>query len=157
GLAGPLIQLLYTSLGANPHLVGDGAGGVVYGTSVSPGGFESDLLEAGKYNKTSGVPGLFSAFNYIGGMKVMQLVRDAAIDVMCSDGNGGAIVFGHDVNLVPSQARAVRVDKWGALDGAAAITSVKDVANDQGGHVRLAWKASYLDRDLSPYVDSYRI
>jgi hypothetical protein len=34
---------------------------------------------------------------------------------------------------------------------------VKDVANDQGGHVRVAWKASYLDRETDPFVDLYRL
>jgi len=45
----------------------------------------------------------------------------------------------------------------GALDGAPLIQSVKDVANDQGGHVRVSWKASYLDNETGQTVDSYRL
>ena len=134
------------------HLVGDGSGGALLAVQYFELG--GARLKAIRYNST----GTFaSGLWFPNPIPVMQLLRDVNPSAMCSDGNSGALVFGYDVLLTPSAAHVIRVDRWGALDGAPLILSVKDVANDQGGHVRVAWKASYLDRETEPYVDSYRL
>ena len=70
------------------------------------------------------------------------------LSAACTDGNAGAIVIAQDQPSAPRHMFAMRIDRWGAYDGAPRIVSVKDVANDQGGHVRLSWNASYLDEPL---------
>lgn len=88
---------------------------------------------------------------------VMSTPGSATIGAACSDGNGGMLVFGYDPGTLPSTMLRMKFDRWGALDGAPVLTSVRDVANDQGGFVRVAWQASYLDRDVDGVVSSYRV
>ena len=78
----------------------------------------------------------------------MRSATSMYLSAACTDGNAGAIVIAQDQPSAPRHMFAMRVDRWGAYDGAPSITSVKDVANDQGGHVRLSWSASYLDEPL---------
>lgn len=59
------------------------------------------------------------------------------------DGAGGAILA---FTGTRDKAYAQRIDRFGALGNAEpVVTSVKDVAADQGGQIRIQWKASYLD------------
>ncbi len=51
-----------------------------------------------------------------------------------------------------------RVDHFGALGSAdPAIVSVRDVPNDQGGQVKVSWKASYLEYEPWLTVSEYRL
>lgn len=133
------------------QLVGDGSGGALLAVQYFEVG--GTRIKATRYNSTGSNPNGY----WFPPPPVMQLIRDVNPSAICSDGNGGALVFGYDVLLTPSAAHVMRIDRWGALDGAPLIQSVKDVANDQGGHVRITWKASYLDRETQPGVDSYRL
>ena len=63
---------------------------------------------------------------------------------LVTDANGDAIASFPDDQSVSISAQ--RIDRFGALGNAEPIlTSVKDVANDQGGQIRLQWNASYFD------------
>jgi hypothetical protein len=134
------------------QLVSDDAGGALLAVQYFEIG--GTRIKATRYNSTGANP---SGFWFPFPVPVMQLVRDVNPAAMCSDGSAGALVFGNDASLTPSAAHVIRVDRWGALDGAPLIQSVKDVANDQGGLVRIAWQASYLDRETQADVDSYRL
>jgi hypothetical protein len=53
---------------------------------------------------------------------------------------------------------AQRVDPYGYRgDPAADIASVRDVANDQGGRLKLSWRASDLDQMYAPLIDHYAV
>src|SRR5262249_20147972 len=145
---GSRVPLPSPGAAANPQLTSDGSGGAILAAQTADLHY---FVRAVRNNSTFGAPGLW------GGNPpyVFELQRDVVPTASCSDGNSGALVFGSDSGIVPSLAYVMRVDRYGALDGAPAIQSVKDVANDQGGHVRVAWKASYLDRETDPIVDSY--
>lgn len=149
---GPVLTFPPMIFTPTPQLAGDGSGGALLAIQYTEIG--GTRIRVNRYNVANTLPnGLWTSTPQL----VMQLVRDVTPTAICSDGNGGAIVFGVDAGLSPSLARAVRIDRWGAHDGSPLIQSVKDVANDQGGQVRVAWKASYLDRETQPYVDSYRL
>jgi hypothetical protein len=75
------------------------------------------------------------------------------------DVRGGAIAAWQDNrNPGPSQIYAESIDRFGQLgDARPTLASVKDVKADQGGHVRLAWNASYLDVSPALPISSYWI
>jgi len=64
-----------------------------------------------------------------------------------ADGSGGAIVAWQDHRSGSTwDIYAQRVDQWGYVGTVGpVIVSVLDLPNDQGGHVRIKWEASYLD------------
>lgn len=69
------------------------------------------------------------------------------------DPQGGAIVTWFDGGTA-----LAHVDRFGALgDVSPKITSVRDVAADQGGHVRLQWSAAPYDVEPAASIDSYWI
>lgn len=66
--------------------------------------------------------------------------------VIASDASGGVIVAWQDVRGGTYDIYAQRVDSYGYLGHVRSdITAVRDVANDQGGRVKLSWRASYID------------
>jgi hypothetical protein len=132
----------------NPQVVEDGSGGAILATQTDVGAF----IKGTRRTVSFGTPGLWFPT-----ARLTQLIREVVPSAICSDGNSGALVFSYDSGFATSLARVIRADRWGALDGAPLIQSVKDVVNDQGGHVRVAWKASYLDREVDAGVASYRL
>jgi flagellar hook capping protein FlgD len=79
--------------------------------------------------------------------------------VAAPDGNGGAILAWVDTrNNSNGAIYAQTVDHFGQLgDARPAIASIRDIAGDEGGHVRLTWNRSYLDTDPQYGVASYWI
>lgn len=63
---------------------------------------------------------------------------DGGVVVAWRDERGGAGV---------AETYAQKVDRWGYLGAEPVIASVTDVANDQGGRVKVSWYASPLDVD----------
>lgn len=93
-----------------------------------------------------------------GGVITSLLPADAVVEAACTDGDGGTLVFSQLRGAgFTQQAYVTRVDRWGAFDGAAQITSVRDVPGDQGGAVRLAWSRSYLDVPGGTRIDHYDV
>jgi hypothetical protein len=75
-----------------------------------------------------------------------------------SDAAGGAIVTWNDSRVGNSDIYAQRVARYGYLGTPEAmIVSVTDVANDQGGKVKLSWNASYLESDPYFLVTNYKV
>ena len=76
-----------------------------------------------------------------------------------ADGAGGAIVAWEDFRTVTNlDIYAQRVAPSGYLGNPEpALTSVRDVPNDNGGKVKLSWSASYLDTEQPYFVDHYWI
>jgi predicted lipoprotein with Yx(FWY)xxD motif len=78
---------------------------------------------------------------------------------IASDGDGGAIVAWRDYrSLAHYDIYAQRVTRqgfWGLP--AAAITSVQDVPEDQGGHVRMTFDASRLDVLPDSLINHYKV
>jgi len=73
-----------------------------------------------------------------------------------ADGTGGLIVAWQDGRVPDPDIYTQRVARHGYLGAPEAeITSVRDVAGDQGGQVKLSWIASYLDLDSDPNLDYY--
>ncbi len=79
---------------------------------------------------------------------------------VCHDGAGGAIVAFNDYRNLGAGYNddlfASRVDQFGVMGGEPVVANVRDIPNDQGGRVRVAWSASPLDLDPASYaVTSY--
>jgi hypothetical protein len=78
---------------------------------------------------------------------------------MVSDGRGGMLLSWSDQRgAVGPDVYIQRVEQFGYLgEPEPRIQSVTDVAGDQGGKVRVAWNASYLDVVPSGPADEYRV
>lgn len=76
---------------------------------------------------------------------------------MIPDGAAGAIAAWMDVRSGASaDIYAQNIERFGKLgEPQPAIASVLDIPNDQGGRVRLAWDASYLDLESDPDLAAY--
>jgi len=71
---------------------------------------------------------------------------------------GGAIVVWPDQRNGNSDLYAQRVGRHGYLGTPEpVILSVDDVPNDQGGHVKVSWRASYLDAEPYSLVTHYKL
>jgi hypothetical protein len=76
-----------------------------------------------------------------------------------SDGRGGALLAWRDTRSFSfASIYAQRIERFGFLgDPEPVLSSVRDVPNDQGGHVKLSWYASYLDADPDYSIARYQI
>lgn len=75
------------------------------------------------------------------------------------DGTGGAIAVWSD-NRRPGLRRlyAQRIERFGRLgQPGATITSLRDIANDQGGKLRVSWNASRLDVSPANTITRYEV
>ncbi|HEY6866620.1 MAG TPA: T9SS type A sorting domain-containing protein [Candidatus Eisenbacteria bacterium] len=127
------------------HICPDGLGGVVAAYSDVMGPESVKALRVMADNTLAPLWGAPAN----GGTLVIQDPWGMGAGGIASDGRSGAIVVGREAVANPAIVYN-RVDRWGALDGAPVIVSVRDVLNDQGGQVRVTWNASYLD---VPYPD----
>jgi hypothetical protein len=135
---------------STPQIVPDGLGGVVAAYNDVLG---LEMVRAERVMSDFSIAPLWASVATGGTMVATQAVGQF-VAAIASDGNSGAIVLSHD-NFVSGFVYCDRVDRWGALDGAPAIVSVRDVPSDQGGEVRLTWNASYLDLPYGGSVNSY--
>jgi len=78
---------------------------------------------------------------------------------LVSDGAGGAIVCWADFRSgVYTHIYAQRVEAFGRLGNPEPmLASVRDVPNDQGGHVKASWNASYLDAPPYDEIFTYEV
>ncbi len=77
---------------------------------------------------------------------------------LVADDRHGAIVYWSDARDLTSEAYVQRVDGFGVLgDPSASIASVKDVAGDEGGQVRISWTPSWLDFGSPSGILEYQI
>ncbi len=82
---------------------------------------------------------------------------ETALFAAVVDGAGGAICAWSDHRGGDTDIFAQRIDQWGYLGAQPAIASVKDVANDQGGQVKVSWYASPLDSFPDYAIATYHV
>lgn len=92
------------------------------------------------------------------GVAVCTALGSTYAPVAVSDGAGGAIAAWEDARNGADDIYAQRIEKYGQLGNPEpSILSVSDVENDQGGMVKVAWSASYLDVDPTYGITEYRV
>ncbi len=84
---------------------------------------------------------------------------DQDVARMAPDGAGGFVIAFEDHRNSPTtDIYAQRIHFFGQLGSPEPkIVSAKDVANDQGGQVRVSWNASYLDVGPGSLCTEYRV
>ncbi|MGH7740605.1 MAG: FlgD immunoglobulin-like domain containing protein, partial [Candidatus Eiseniibacteriota bacterium] len=136
------------------YLTTDGAGGAIIawydGRGLSFDIYAQHLLSTGAIDPLWPADG--RALSTAGDNQTNQ--------VIISDGLGGAIVAWEDLrsgtgNPDVYAQRIARFNYLGSPEGE--ITAVKDVANDNGGFVKVSWNASYLDTGLDPNLSTYDV
>jgi hypothetical protein len=149
-LAGPVTVSAHPSQQTSPMIVADGSGGVIMSYLASSTDFGSQRMNSSLVQQWGA---LGPAFTVAIGIQVGGTI--------VSDGAGGAILIwqdGRDLATTGYDIYAQAIDHFGVYPNARpTIASVRDVANDQGGRIRLAWNASYLDADPDYAIDEYRI
>lgn len=91
------------------------------------------------------------------GVAVCRTAGDQVVPMPASDGRGGVIVAWSDLSGTGLDLLQ-RVDRHGFVGAPEPrVASVRDVANDEGGRVKLSWDASYLDPHPSRTVARYWI
>jgi hypothetical protein len=128
-------------------LVADGPNGVYLGYRGQQGFIVRRFTPAGVPWPAWPVDGLLVDANAYG-------FNDGLIDP-----TGGLYTAQSESMWIGSDAVAVsRVDQFGRLgDPAPVVAYVKDVPNDQGGHVKVAWRASGLDVGPGFEIARYRV
>jgi len=93
------------------------------------------------------------------GVALCTAPGDQTATTIVKDGAGGAIVAWTDSRSgAGTDIYAQRIERFGMLgDPAPAVVSVSDIANDQGGSVKVTWSGSYLDVDPTYGVAEYRV
>lgn len=136
----------------DPHPVGDGSGGVIVGwTDVRTG---SSDIHANRLTAGGTLAPGWSAT----GVPVSIAASTQNGSTVLADGTGGALLTWSDSRDVPRRVYAQSIDHFGQLgDVRPALTSVRDVAGDQGGRVRLQWDRSPLDADPQYGIGNYWI
>ncbi len=133
------------------RMVGDGQGGAVISWQDERGGQGVDLYAQ---RLDAGGAALWTA----NGAAVSTAAGDQLASVLAADGKGGFIAVWYDDRDGDNDIYAQRIDQYGYLGSPApSIAAVSDVPGDQGGKVKVAWQASYLDQLSDPELDYYDI
>ena len=128
--------------------VSDGAGGVIVTWQDSRNG-NNDVF-AQRVNAAGATQWAAN------GIPVCTAANDQLAPMTIADGSGGAIVAWYDNRGASADIYAQRIEHFGYLGNPEpVIASVKDVPNDQGGSVKVAWYASWLDGASDPNLASY--
>jgi len=133
-----------------PQICADGAGGVIAASNDVLG---PETVKAGRVMSNNTLAPLWASVAS-GGAPIAQSTVGAFVGGIATDGNSGAIVLTRD-GYSNGTVYANRVDRWGALDAAPEIASIRDIPNDQGGEVRVIWNASYLDAAYPEPISAY--
>jgi hypothetical protein len=136
----------------SPAIASDGAGGaIVTWTDYRNGGYSTGDIYARRVT-AAGAPQWTAD-----GAALCSAISEQNDPQIASDGAGGAIVVWTDLRSSLSfDLYAQRIERFGQLGNPEpAIASVKDVPNDQGGRVKVSWRASYLDADPAYGVHDY--
>ncbi|NOT34641.1 MAG: T9SS type A sorting domain-containing protein [Candidatus Eisenbacteria bacterium] len=130
-----------------PQLVSDGVGGVI--------ALWQDHRERGNGQIWATHFNSLGNSIWAGDLLVAELpVQNTATMAAVTDARGGAIVPLSQVSLY--QVLVKRLDRFGMTGAEPQVTSVRDVANDQGGQVKVSWNASPLDVDpLYESIEEY--
>jgi flagellar hook capping protein FlgD len=98
--------------------------------------------------------------SYVGwpanGRAVSTATSEQQNPVVIGDGEGNGFVAWSDNRVVGGTIGVQRVDHYGVLgDPAPLLSGIRDVPNDEGGKVRVAWNASWLDQPVNNPIASY--
>jgi hypothetical protein len=134
-----------------PVIISDDTGGTIVTWYDKRGGTNTDIY-AQRISATGAVQWTAN------GVALCTALGDQRLPALTSDGAGGAVVAWGDFRNGTEDIYAQRVERYGQLGNPEpVITGVEDVANDQGGFVKLSWNASYLDADPIYGVYEYRV
>jgi Secretion system C-terminal sorting domain len=133
----------------SPTIVSDGSGGAIITWQDNRGGNNYDI-----YAQRIGASGVvqWSA----DGVAICTATANQSSPTIVGDGSGGAIITWPDYRGGGSyDIYAQRVDRLGNLYPEPWIAKAGDVANDQGGKIRVMWDPSNLDVWPNITVRSY--
>lgn len=133
------------------RIISDGTGGAVIAWSDYRNGANADLYVQ-KVNANGAVQWTNN------GTPLSMNWNTIYSPEMIGDGNGGAILSWYEPRWGSFDLFAQNVDRNGYLGSIAPkIDAVRDIANDQGGALRLLWQHSLLDTLPSATVRSYAV
>ena len=139
-----------------PLAVTDGAGGALVSWQDNHFGAGYDVYA--QHVLASGIPDATWPFD---GRALCTASADQLNPSIASDGMGGAIVAWQDRRSgIAFDVYAQRITADGHLGDVSpspAIAGARDTPNDQGGRIKLTWKASPLDAAPYSLVSDYRI
>lgn len=150
---GVALRNLATSGAGNPRIVADGARGAIVAWEDARSTTHSDLY-AQRISSTGGV--LWPS----NGTLVCGALNNQFSVAMAPNGDAGAILAWVDERNggAADDIYCQRVERYGQIgEPQAVITGVRDVANDQGGRVRVSWSASILDVEPEFGIYDYRL
>ncbi len=135
-----------------PKIVSDGSGGAVITWLDTRNGISNRDIYAQKINSSGTVQWKLD------GVAITTALNNQFNPTIVGDGLGGAIITWYDSRGIGFDIYTQKVDKYGFLGQAAPkLLAAKDIANDQGGRLRLFWDPSYLDAEAFQKVKSYTI
>lgn len=137
----------------NDHcIVSDGAGGAIVAWSDARNGFTYDL-SAARVLASGALDGQWAT----NGTLVSTAPGDQVLPAAVTDGAGGVVLVWQDTRNLGLDLYAQRMTRNGYFGTPGAeMAGVTDVPHDQGGAVRVAWTASYLEFEpYSSYVTYY--
>jgi hypothetical protein len=135
----------------NPQLVSDGSGGAII-TWEDYRGTSGDIY-AQRVNTSGTVQWTSNGVAICTGMGMQQESNPQLV----SDGAEGAIIVWHASGNYPDDIYSQAIDASGHLGYPPNIVDVRDVPNDQGGHVEVLWDHSCLDALPNPLITGYEV
>ena len=137
----------------NPQIVSDGLGGAIISWHDTRNGISNRDIYVQKINSSGAVQWKLD------GIAICTALNNQSFPTIISDGSGGAIITWQDNRSgIYSNIYTQKIDKYGFLGQAEPkLITAKDIANDQGGRLRLFWDPSYLDAEAYQKVKSYTI
>ncbi len=136
-----------------------------YAAAIASDGANGALVAWQDYRNAAGldlyaqrVSGVGAAQWAANGVAVSLAAYNQSSPSVVSDGANGMLAVWADGRASGSyDIYAQRVDRYGYLGAEPAITSVRDVLNDQGGKVKVSWNASVLDAAYDANLFAYDI
>ncbi len=135
----------------SPTIIGDGSGGAIIAWYDDRSGTNT-LIYAQRINSPGSVQWTAN------GVAISTAGVIQSFPKIVDDGSGGAIIAWQDLRNADYDIYAQKIDKYGVFGQATPkLIAAKDIANDQGGRLRLFWNPSYLDAEAYQIVKSYTI
>lgn len=136
------------------HVIPDGAGGVLLDWLEGQSTFD---IRATRVNANGFA---LTGWSLSPGTPLTTLPGKEDTAILLPDGSGGAYCYFNSTIGTDVNALGQHIDRFGQVGHPEpAIVSVRDLAHDQGGAVRVAWTPSYLDQapNTIATVQQYRV
>jgi hypothetical protein len=130
---------------SQPAIVSDGLGGAVVSFTAGGNIYAQRVSNAG------------TVLWGTNGKAVSTAAGSQVASTLATDGAGGAVIsWGDSRSGTNSDVYAQRIERFGEIGSPEPTPAgVLDIPNDQGGRVRVAWGASYLDLESNPDIAAY--